>query len=232
MRSLSPQQGLAALERLLELRAVQTAVMPTDWHEWGGFHPHAITAPLFRNLVSRDRASHDLVSHDVAPHTLDMQQSRESIDRDTLIAAPADERRALLESFLGRQLSRVLRVPIDDLDVNQPLNNLGIDSLMAVELRNHVQANLGVVIPVAQLLEDPSIAQLARSLNRELMEPGQSESTPPVLGSGSPVLGSGTPVHEFGAVAVTDPQSANSALARLDDMSEDEVDALLNKMLK
>ena len=57
---------------------------------------------------------------------------------------------------------------MEELDIHQSLGNLGIDSLMAVELRNHVQASLGIVIPVAQLLQDPSISQLAQGICRRI----------------------------------------------------------------
>ena len=56
------------------------------------------------------------------------------ITREEFFAADEAERLPLLEDYLGRQVSRVLRIPLDELDVQQPLNNLGIDSLMAVEM--------------------------------------------------------------------------------------------------
>jgi acyl carrier protein len=54
------------------------------------------------------------------------------------------------------------------LDVRQPINTLGIDSLMAIELRTRVQKDLGAVVPIADVLQGPSIAQLAALLLQQL----------------------------------------------------------------
>lgn len=157
MQSFTPEQGLAAMQHLLEQGAVQTAVMPVDWSEWSQFHPRAAQAPLLAHLTMRDADSAESAAG-----------SAPALDRRTLLSAPASEREQLLQSFLTGRLSQVLRIPASELDVNQPLNNLGIDSLMAVEVRNYVQANLGIMIPVSQLLQDPTVVQLCRSLLAEI----------------------------------------------------------------
>ena len=47
--------------------------------------------------------------------------------------------------------------------MQQPLTKLGIDSLMAVELKNRVEIDLELTIPVTALLQGPSLAQLSAS---------------------------------------------------------------------
>ena len=55
-------------------------------------------------------------------------------------------------------------MPVLELDVQQSISKLGLDSLMAIELKNQVENNLEVFMPVTKLLEGPSIAQLAEEL--------------------------------------------------------------------
>ena len=52
--------------------------------------------------------------------------------------------------------------------MHQPLTKLGIDSLMAVELKNRVEVDLGLTIPVTALLQGPSLAQLGARLVGQL----------------------------------------------------------------
>ncbi|MEK6250310.1 MAG: beta-ketoacyl reductase, partial [Planctomycetales bacterium] len=175
MVSFSPQQGLAALQHLLEIGAVQTAVMPADWPEWWRYHPRAAQSSLFADLVQLEM---DEVGDQ--EQVLESADEEPGITREIVLQAPAANRAQIIEEYLSNQLSRVLRIPAEELDIQQPLNNLGIDSLMAVELRNHVQANLGVIIPVAQLMQDPSISQLATVLLNDI------SSAAPVAGSLAP----------------------------------------------
>ena len=144
-----------------------------------------------------------------------------TLSRAAVRAASEAERPQIIEDFLKEQLSRVLRISSDELNVHQPLNNLGIDSLMAVELRNHVQASLDIVIPVAQLLQDPSIAQLGQNILDQLEEIVPQDMEIPV-GVGNEVID---------AVAKETGLSAEKALERLDEMSDSEVEAMLGQML-
>jgi len=75
-----------------------------------------------------------------------------SLTRDQLLAAAPEERRPLLESSLRELFARVLGFSAAKVDLQQPLYRLGLDSLMAVELRNRLEANLGVVVPLENFL--------------------------------------------------------------------------------
>jgi phthiocerol/phenolphthiocerol synthesis type-I polyketide synthase D len=54
------------------------------------------------------------------------------------------------------------------IDADQPLTELGMDSLMAVRIRNTVRADFGVEPPVALLLQGATLADLATDLIRQL----------------------------------------------------------------
>ncbi len=55
------------------------------------------------------------------------------------------------------------------LDADRPLNQLGFDSLMAVELKNHIDADLALSLPIRAMMEAPTINTLTAAVT-ELME--------------------------------------------------------------
>ena len=52
--------------------------------------------------------------------------------------------------------------------MNQPLSTLGIDSLMAVELKNRIESDLQVAVPLIKVIQGPSVAELAALLLSQL----------------------------------------------------------------
>jgi acyl transferase domain-containing protein len=79
-------------------------------------------------------------------------------------AADARERPALLECYFQSRLGKVFGKAPDSVPLDQPLNRMGLDSLMALELRNVVARELAVAIPVVRLLRGPTLAEMARDL--------------------------------------------------------------------
>jgi acyl carrier protein len=78
----------------------------------------------------------------------------------------SDERQGFLLTYLMSQLTHVIRLP--EIDIQQPFILMGLDSLMAVELRNQIQRTLGVNVPVIKFLEDLSISSLANYIDEQL----------------------------------------------------------------
>jgi acyl carrier protein len=66
-------------------------------------------------------------------------------------------------------LAKVMRLPSPSkIDPNESLQNLGIDSLMAFELRTRIQTDLKTSLPIASLMQDPTIAKVADGLAEAL----------------------------------------------------------------
>jgi len=82
------------------------------------------------------------------------------ISRDEILLAQTVKRPELLRRYLQNELSRVIKIPVARLQTDQPLTNLGIDSLMAIELKNTIESQLGVQLPIALLLQGPTVENL------------------------------------------------------------------------
>jgi amino acid adenylation domain-containing protein len=97
--------------------------------------------------------------------------------------ADRQQRQGLLESYLRDQVAGKFGMTPASLDVEVPLNHLEIDSLIAVELRTQIERDLGIAVPVVQLLDGSSIAGLADWLGDRLSgeDPVQPDPTAATL---------------------------------------------------
>ncbi len=148
-----------------------------------------------------------------------------------LIQATPEARRALIDAVLREEIGRVLRIRPEQLELEHSLNELGIDSLMAVELRNHVEARLGLTISLAVLMRDPSLSDLVKALLQEVEGVATISDTAAVLEPESlirldpgPGVGSAFP-------APISSSRLQDLQARVDDLSDEEVDAMLRALL-
>jgi len=96
----------------------------------------------------------------------------------------------------------------ETLDPSQSLHDLGLDSLFAVQLRNRLQADWQIVVPVASIIAGPSVAQLAGQILEQL------EVTP------SP-----------GPVEIERNSPAENWNVDLAHLSDDDIDLVLSELL-
>jgi acyl transferase domain-containing protein len=93
-----------------------------------------------------------------------------SLDRETLLNLPEQERRATLAIYLKKQVAAALHISADDLEEPQTFTGLGIDSLTAFQLKNRVESDLKVPVSLVKLLDGHSIGDLATDLLSEGLE--------------------------------------------------------------
>jgi polyketide synthase 12/epothilone polyketide synthase D len=151
IRSMTPAEGLAALERLLDGDRTQTAVIPIDVPRWVEFYPALTSSRVLSRLLAARRAGAGRRAGD--PAVL-----------EKLAAAEPEARVGLLHEVLRAQVARVLRLPEAKVDVDAPLRSLGMDSLMGLELRNRIEATLDVATPAALGWSYPTVRAITRWL--------------------------------------------------------------------
>ena len=156
------------LGRLLEQSATQVVAVPVNWKQYREFYPAGSASPLLSELAREDGRS--------PPG----QRAAQSERRDALLAAEPAERRQLLQSYLSEQVARVLGLSPSKLDLQQPLSDLGLDSLMAVELKNRIAVDLKVNVPVAKFLQGFSVDQAVTQVLEQLA----AEAANPTVASG------------------------------------------------
>ena len=148
--SFTPEHGRALLHRLLHVDLAELAVVALDARRWLAADPLAARFDRLAALVAEGRAA--------AP----------SPDTPGLIAelrhAPIAEHPPIVERFVREQVGRVLRLAPTRIDPRQLLQDLGVDSVMGLELRNHLQTALGQSLPATLIWTFPTVEQIAAHL--------------------------------------------------------------------
>jgi amino acid adenylation domain-containing protein/non-ribosomal peptide synthase protein (TIGR01720 family) len=99
-----------------------------------------------------------------------LAQSEERLTREALLAAKPEERRPLLEAYLQAEVARILQVTQTRLSPPSSLSAWGLDSLMALELKSRIEADLGVSLPLMSFLHDAGITYLVTQILGQLMD--------------------------------------------------------------
>jgi len=81
-------------------------------------------------------------------------------------------------AYIQERAAQTLRVPLTQLDEQASLHQLGIDSLIAVELRTWVRNDLNVDVPVEHFLTTPTISDLAATINHQITAVAPAPSQP------------------------------------------------------
>jgi NADPH:quinone reductase-like Zn-dependent oxidoreductase/SAM-dependent methyltransferase/acyl carrier protein len=154
MRALRPREVMTALGYYLRRGLPQAFVFPVDWGQLGQFAPAMVRSPRFWHLVERaeGRDGGAAVTSDAAR----LQALRQCTD--------PQERRRLVKEYVTQVVAGVLGLDQEQLDGSRPITELGLDSMMAIELSGRLQASLRVDLPVARLLAGATVEQLATIL--------------------------------------------------------------------
>ncbi len=156
MTPLAPEQALAALDRLFEKSGSPQAVaMSLDWALLARSLNGNTPPPLIGDLLKeKAKPAAGKTARQSGPH----------FSAQELLAAPAARRHALLLDFVQRSLAAVMSLEAPEFDPEESLSNLGLDSLMGLELRHSLEDSLGVRLPIELLMAMPTLNEFITRL--------------------------------------------------------------------
>ncbi|MEO8152058.1 MAG: SDR family NAD(P)-dependent oxidoreductase [Rhizobacter sp.] len=193
---ITPASGFAALSKLMRDGSAYAAVLPIDWPRFLSQLPAGADAAFYSAMATAAPANASPVAQ--GPAIL-----------ERLRAMPTGQRRQGLVTYLGERALHVLGLEASTpLSPKVALKDIGLDSLMAVELRNALAKSFAQPLPATLLFDYPTLDALSASLLR-------------TLGLEARV-----------SAPVVDPSALDtSALDEVADMSDEEAEALLLKEL-
>jgi aryl carrier-like protein len=169
-------------------------VFSTNWSHLVDGRDSGRVAPLFAELAAEAARNSPKTAGEAA------RRAAAPSLRERMIAAAPNRRRIVLRDFVRQQTANVLGVQrAEDLDENEPLRQLGLDSLMAVQLRNVLGKAVDRTLPATVTFDNPCLAALVEFLETEVF------------------------AAEFGELARETPQSLAASGAGLGSMTEDEL---------
>jgi acyl transferase domain-containing protein/acyl carrier protein len=193
--SFTPGEGMEILARLIRQPWGEVGVIRLSVRQWVEFYPRAASAAFLSRLRKAEQSAGATKGSNLV--------------LDALRGLSRLERRPALERHVVECLGRVLRLPAERIEVQAPFRGYGMDSLMSLEIRNRLEASLGLRLSAALLFTYPTTATLVDHLLTEL-HLDTSEMDESVDGAQSQDAEMGTALSEAVAVAMLD--------ARLNDL--------------
>ena len=141
--SFTVQQATDCLEYAMQTQARQLSVLRMDWTIWRGLGVTNRVSPRFAHLLRNRPAASETDAEHVTP--------------DQLRSAPSAAWPGLVERMLRGKACGLLGIPAAQIEASVPLLELGLDSLMAVELRNWIESQIGASVPISTLMRGASL---------------------------------------------------------------------------
>lgn len=149
---IKPEQGMQVLESLLSGAQTQVGVFPVNWSKFLRELPAGQKIPYLEAFISS------------VTETENTQQLLEELK-----SAPPEEGEKILLNYLINKMSSLLGMTAAKIDIKQPLTSMGVDSLMAVELRNLLLRELEFDLPLERIIDGISIVQIANLVGEKIL---------------------------------------------------------------
>ena len=120
--------------------------------------PQWVSRPLFRHFQQTDTAG-SFVSTMGQGAGIDVAPQYKDILRQTLSIEDATPK---IAQWLTKKIARMLGMAVEDVDTSKPLQAYGLDSLVAIEVRNWIGQEVGADVTVFDILGKGSMIELCK----------------------------------------------------------------------
>ena len=206
---MDPAQALQALEHLLQQQQTQAGVIQINWSKF--FAAEGADQAKFWQAFKPRRAP---ISSPVRQQATFIQQ---------LENVPASDRWDLLSAHVQTQVAKVMGLPpTEPLDPEQGFFEMGMDSMMSMELRSRLQKSLACSLPSTLTFKYPKLDALVSYLGQDIL---QLDST------------YDQPLQKSPEQADIDPQSGDdmalqaNLLSEVEELSEEELEQFISDKL-
>lgn len=201
---ITPEAGMQILDRVLHQRPAHLVAITADWAKARETSLVGQLPPMFSRLDVQAAESDEEVGTDA--HAL----------LGALRRAPGSERVAMLGEHLREIAARVLGTAAEQVGTDETLSSLGLDSMMAIEMKRRIEAVLLIDVSVLDLLQGATVSGLAEGFVARLEFAGAAGEEAPAAGVGEPVP-VGDPLDDLEQLlANADPDELEALLSELE----------------
>ena len=147
---ITPEVGMQVLSRVLQQRPAHLTAITANWAVARETSPLGTMPPMFSQLLEQ--------AEEVATDNTNSDDGRLLLQ---LSETPAAERQQVLSSHLQELVARVLQLDASQFSSQHSLTSLGLDSMMAIEVKHRIESTLKVDVSVLELLQEVTIIQLS-----------------------------------------------------------------------
>lgn len=162
IRGFTPERGCQILGHLLLTRMQgNVTVMPANWKLWADTYPAAAALPMMAELSVQPPNVYTSNGTNIpatapAQHAPNGPMTASSSNAEQLLRNGSQNTTAALRKLVAA----IMKLPESRIPQHKPLNKVGMDSLMATELRNRAKSELDLAIPIMAILGGATLEQL------------------------------------------------------------------------
>ncbi|WP_284232381.1 type I polyketide synthase [Mycobacterium antarcticum] len=191
---ITPTAGARILDRLINQRTANVVAITADWGRARQAGHSRRLPPMFADLDT--------------PEVSAARDDSESSILDAISGLPTAERLDVVTEHVRRTVAAVFDCAVADIECDDILDDIGLDSMMAMDFRVRINTMFAIDLPVLEILRGVSVNSLAVRVLDEL----------------------GTP-DEVPEVTERAAEDTDDGIAQLiDDLSESELRALLAEL--
>jgi acyl transferase domain-containing protein/acyl carrier protein len=151
---ITPAVGARILDRLIKQTVPSVVAITADWGRARQAGMGAVLPAMFSELESADPGA----AQDIAGSSI----------LDVLAATPESGRAALISERVLQVVADVFDCGVADIDADAMLDDIGLDSMMAMEFRVRINATFSIDVPVLEILRGVSVNSLSERILTEL----------------------------------------------------------------
>lgn len=147
------KEALFSLGQILLEDKTHVGVIYMVWERWSEQNPLTASWPLFSKVVIPKKAG---LSEEIIEKLLKEKQS--------FMQAEGKSESEFYVFLISREIAALLNINLDSISAEDTLNNIGIDSLMAVELSANLQKGYGLIVSSFEILNGITVKALGHKL--------------------------------------------------------------------
>lgn len=175
IESINIATGKDIFEKLLKEDTAQVCTVSINLKKLFSAYPEAVNLKLFSDMAIEQDIK---LKREIIFKTWKSFKSSTEVEGKTpgkkipqklnveIARKPESERTEVIKEIIIKEVSVILKLPASKIDDSTNLRDYGFDSLMAIELRNKIENNLGITLSANITVDYPTVKLLSEYLSR------------------------------------------------------------------